>query len=337
MALTSLQSLLARTLTAALLALTLVAPQTASAEVGFGVSINFGPPAIPVYVQPPVPAAGYVWTPGFWSWGPSGYFWVPGTWVLPPQTGYLWTPGYWANTAGSYAWNPGYWAPHVGYYGGIDYGYGYYGNGYVGGGWWHNAFRYNTAVTNVNTTIVRNVYVDRTVYVDDRAWRRASYFGPGGSNIAPTPGQLAVEHERRFAQTQAQIDHASVAARDRRYLAAFNGGRPNPERAAVARPLGEGYRAAIVTSTQGGVGNAAQNFRAMEGRQMGGPRMTESYRHTVPTETSPVYRSAMIDRPAPPHADARTRTPVFHQPVRTFGAPRAPSASYRGGGEARRR
>ena len=37
------------------------------------------------------------------------------------------------------------------------------GFGFIGGGWSGGVFRYNTAVVNVNTTVVRNVYVDRTV------------------------------------------------------------------------------------------------------------------------------------------------------------------------------
>jgi hypothetical protein len=34
-----------------------------------GVSINFAPPVLPIYEQPPCPVAGYIWTPGYWAWG----------------------------------------------------------------------------------------------------------------------------------------------------------------------------------------------------------------------------------------------------------------------------
>ena len=37
----------------------------------------------------------------------------------------------------------GYWGPHVGFYGGIDYGFGYTGAGYAGGYWNNGAFYYN--------------------------------------------------------------------------------------------------------------------------------------------------------------------------------------------------
>ena len=59
---------------------------------------------------------------GLWY---EGYYWVPGTWVEPPAEGLLWTPGYWGWGNGAYVWNAGYWGPTVGFYGGIDYGFGY--------------------------------------------------------------------------------------------------------------------------------------------------------------------------------------------------------------------
>ncbi len=52
---------------------------------------------------------------------------MPGTWVLPPAVGLLWTPAYWAYSDGEYVLYDGYWAPEVGFYGGIEYGFGYTG------------------------------------------------------------------------------------------------------------------------------------------------------------------------------------------------------------------
>lgn len=37
---------------------------SAKAHAGVFVSINIAPPPLPVYVQPPMPSAGYLWTPG---------------------------------------------------------------------------------------------------------------------------------------------------------------------------------------------------------------------------------------------------------------------------------
>jgi hypothetical protein len=53
------------------------------------------------------------------------------TWVQPPSVGLLWTPGYWGWRDGIYVWSAGYWEPHIGFYGGVDYGFGYGGEFYL--------------------------------------------------------------------------------------------------------------------------------------------------------------------------------------------------------------
>ena len=95
-----------------------------------GISINFAPPPLIVETQPPAPFDGYIWTPGYWAWGASNYYWVPGVWVPPPTIGLLWTPPWWGWNNGVYVFNEGYWGPTVGFYGGINYGYGYFGTGF---------------------------------------------------------------------------------------------------------------------------------------------------------------------------------------------------------------
>jgi WXXGXW repeat (2 copies) len=82
-------------------------------EVAADISTTAAPPELPAYDQPPIPASGYIWTPGYWAWGDDGYYWVPGTWVQPPSVGLLWTPGYWGWHDGIYAWNAGYWKPSL--------------------------------------------------------------------------------------------------------------------------------------------------------------------------------------------------------------------------------
>ena len=160
-----------------------------------GISIGTPPPALPVYAQPPCPTEGFLWTPGYWAYGPVGYYWVPGVWVAPPRVGFLWTPGYWGFVGGFYGWHAGYWGPHVGYYGGINYGYGYGGVGFVGGYWRGGAFAYNTAVVNVNRTVVRNTYVNNTViehntYVNNT---HTSFNGEGGVNYHASRARGSVE------------------------------------------------------------------------------------------------------------------------------------------------
>jgi hypothetical protein len=202
----------------------LVAPSASFGSVF--ISVNFGPPALPVYVQPPCPAPGYLWTPGYWAYGPVGYYWVPGVWVRPPVIGVLWTPGYWAFGEGVYVWHPGYWGPHVGFYGGINYGFGYTGVGFVGGYWSGRAFYYNHAVTNVNITNIHNVYVDRTVINRAAVYNRASFNGPGGVTAQPTWQQRAAMRERHIAATTGQIAHQRAASFDRSQFASVNHGRP---------------------------------------------------------------------------------------------------------------
>lgn len=189
-------------------------------------SIHIGPPALPVYTQPPCPVAGYLWTPGYWAYGPMGYYWVPGAWVAPPRTGVLWTPGYWGFAGGVYAWHAGYWGPHVGFYGGINYGFGYGGVGFVGGAWSGGVFRYNTAVVNVDRAVVRNVYVDRTVVNTTVVNNRFSFNGEGGVMARPTADEQRWSHEQHFQPTASQVAHEQSFRYNHNALASANHGQP---------------------------------------------------------------------------------------------------------------
>ena len=121
--------------TCVLAALLFLGLPLASSSGYVAVSVGFAPPPIPVFAQPLCPAPGYISVPGNWAYGDFGYYWVPGAWVLPPQVGLLWTPGYWGYSGSTYVFHQGCWGPSVGFYGGINYGYGYYGSGYYGGQW----------------------------------------------------------------------------------------------------------------------------------------------------------------------------------------------------------
>ncbi len=207
----------------------------ASSFGGIFVSVSIAPPALPVYVQPVAPGPDYIWTPGYWAYGDAGYFWVPGTWVIAPRAGLLWTPGYWGFGGGVYGWHGGYWGPHVGFYGGVNYGFGYGGVGFGGGRWVGGHFSYNTAVANVNTTVVHNTYVNNTV-VNNTTVSRTSFNGQGGVAAQPTPAETAAAREEHVNPTSAQSSHETAAASDRQNLASVNHGRP--ANAAVAHPLG---------------------------------------------------------------------------------------------------
>jgi hypothetical protein len=207
-----------------------------------GVSITVAPPGLPVYVQPPIPAPGYMWAPGYWAYGPYAYYWVPGTWVQPPRVGLLWTPGYWGWNNGYYAFNRGYWGPHVGFYGGINYGYGYGGVGYQGGYWNNGAFNYNRAVNNFGNAHITNVY-NRTV-VNNTTINHVSYNGGNGGTVArPTPQEQAFAREPHTPLTPLQVQHQQAASSNHALLASVNHGRPPI--AATSRP-GEFSGAGVV-------------------------------------------------------------------------------------------
>lgn len=211
--------------------LLLARPIPATAQV-VGVSIDIAPPALPTYVQPAMPDVGYIWTPGYWAYGQVGYYWVPGTWIQPPTPGVLWTPPYWAWTVSGYLFHQGYWGPHVGFYGGINYGYGYGGSGYDGGHWDHGTFTYNRTVNNFGSVHVANAY-DRTVTVINRT--AVSYSGgTGGLRSEPTAEDRLAEHDAHVAATAQQTAHASIAANNPALAASHNNG--HPAVAATSRP-----------------------------------------------------------------------------------------------------
>ena len=199
-----------------------------ASHAGIFISVGIAPPALPVYVQPVCPQEGYLWTPGYWAYGDGGYYWVPGVWVQPPTVGYLWTPPYWGFAGGVYGFHSGYWGPHVGFYGGINYGFGYGGIGFGGGRWDGGHFAYNTAVNNVNVTNIHNTYVDRTVINNTVINNNHTSFngGPNGVNVRPRPQDLQAEHENHINATAAQQQHFQNAQSNRANFAATNGGHP---------------------------------------------------------------------------------------------------------------
>jgi hypothetical protein len=232
-------------------------------EISIGVSVRIGPPPLPVYVQPVCPGPGYLWTPGYWAYDPvDGYFWVPGTWVLAPAPGLLWTPGYWGWGGAAFIWHAGYWGHHVGFYGGINYGFGYVGLGFAGGEWRGGTFFYNRSVTNISVTNITNVY-NRTV-VNNFAVNRVSYNGgAGGISARPTPYELAAAHERHIGATSPQRQHEMAAHNDRSQFASVNHGMPGV--AATGRP-GEFRGAGVVQATRaGGTLNSGEYHSANRG------------------------------------------------------------------------
>lgn len=288
---------------AVLFALVVLVMSTAS----FGqlrISVGFGPPAIPVYEQPPCPEDGYIWTPGYWAWSDDDgdYYWVPGTWVPAPETGYLWTPPYWAWNDGAFVFYDGYWGPHIGFYGGINYGFGYFGDGFEGGRWDNGHFFYNRSVTNVNVTIVHNVYNTTVV---NRSETRISYNGGnGGISARPTREQETAMHERHIPPAAVQVQHVQAARGNRELRASANHGKPPV--AATARAGVFNGREAVPAREAGAPYHPPANRGAAQprGGENGGNReatqpRTEGGR---PASANHVKDLPPMERPAAPNS-----------------------------------
>jgi hypothetical protein len=289
----------------------LTALSTASfAQIGF--SITIGPPALPVYEQPPCPAEGYIWTPGYWAYGDDGYFWVPGTWVLAPEPGLLWTPGYWGWGGERFIFYDGYWGPHVGFYGGISYGYGYFGHGYEGGRWDGGRFYYNQSVNNVNVTNIHNTY--NTTVINNTTVNRVSYNGgEGGINERPRPEEETAARERHTPPVAAQTQHVQTARANPELRASANHGKPPI--AATAKP-GEFNRGAVPAREAGGAykpeanrGQAAQRGNEQTARpgnnvpRPGNNPQAGRTESNVPRPAVPAHAKDLQphERPAPPN------------------------------------
>ncbi|HEY6837316.1 MAG TPA: hypothetical protein VI389_01100 [Geobacteraceae bacterium] len=294
-------------------------PAAAQVSVGFSISVNIPPPPLPVYVQPLCPGPDYIWTPGYWAWDPDyGYYWVPGTWVLAPYPGLLWTPGYWGWYNGAYVWYDGYWGPVVGFYGGINYGFGYNGYGYYGGYWDHGRFYYNRRVNNVDVRRVTTIYtrsIPRSVTT-----RRVSFNGgQGGVTLRPTAVQQTAR-QRGTAPIAAQTEHIQAARHDPRLRASDNRGRP----AIAATPRPGAFTApGVVRATRAGAPYKPQPMgRAVTQPHEGRAPMPGGHEErrpvTVPGREAPVAPGV---HPAPPRGEYERPTYRPVEPRREQPAP----------------
>ena len=326
----------------ALAALLFAGLPLASSSAYVGISVGIAPPAIPVYTQPYCPAPGYIWTPGYWAYADFGYYWVPGVWVLPPSIGLLWTPGYWGYNGGRYAFNQGYWGPTVGFYGGINYGYGYGGSGYYGGQWAGNTFRYNTAVTRVNTTVIHNTYVNREVVNSNTTGSRASFNGPGGVKAKPTQREQAAARAEHIPPTATQRSRVEAAEKDPALHAANNKGKPKPEAvnefngkhgaqttaaAAVAGPKGPKQAGPVkaATNTASATGRSHEKAKADQAKKTSASHARSS--------TQASHNASVKKGPSAPYTVRNANTAPRHPPQPTSVKRSAPAAHGQGPGQ----
>ena len=125
-------------------------------------------------------------------------------------------------------WHAGYWGPHVGFYGGVNYGGGYNGAGFVGGRWNGGAY-----------VVERNVINAPIVAVS------ASFNGgPGGVVASATAEQMAFAHENHMPPTSMQVQHINSAGQNPQLAASFNHGKPSIAATARAGDFTHGVIAA---------------------------------------------------------------------------------------------
>ena len=263
------------------------------------------PPPLPDYDQPPAPGDGDLWTPGYWAWGQDGYYWVPGAWVEAPYEGALWTPGYWGYWNNAYGFYPGYWGQYVGYYGGIDYGFGYIGYGYQGGYWGGGHFNYNRSFNNMNGSRAQYTY-NHPVSNYQRGASRVSYNGgSGGVTVRARPAELAALHQQHTSRMGAQIENQRAASTNRAQFASVNHGRPAS--LAVARPLAAdrnvsapaGLRSTNRAVAQEQQHQAAPQRQQEQQRQAAPQRQQEQQRQAAPQRPQEQQRQAAPQRQAP--------------------------------------
>jgi hypothetical protein len=284
----------------------------AFAQIGVGVSVSFGPPALPVYEQPICPADGYLWAPGYWAYdAEDGYYWVPGTWVEPPEVGFLWTPGYWGWGDGAFLFHEGYWGSEVGFYGGINYGFGYSGAGYEGGRWEGGHFAYNTYVNHVDTAVIHNTYNVRVTNVSEN---HVSFNGgSGGVDARPTTQEESYARGHHVGPVAAQAQHVEAARSNPQLRASANQGKPP---IAATAKAGD-FRAGAVASREAGGEYKAPAANASRGGEVTPGNEVRGGNETRPEATT---RSVNGGEPAANGGHASELQPHKYTPPNTGSA-----------------
>jgi hypothetical protein len=279
------------------------------------------PPPLPVYEQPPAPDPNYLWTPGYWGYANAGYYWVPGAWTAAPYTGALWTPGYWGGYGSGYRFHRGFWGLHIGFYGGIDYGFGYTGHGYDGGYWRNNNFYYNQAVNRVNVNIIHNTYT-RNVVVHNTTIDRVSYNGGrGGIQARPGPAEIVVLHEQRTPPMAAQLQVQHEAEQNRQQF--FNENKGHPAVVVAAHPVAAD-RTLPAPLPRREVPVVAPAGQAVHPAQAAGP-MHPQPQPGQALHNGPENRPAQL-RPQPPHVVTPENRPTPAPHPATPPQPERPAA-----------
>ena len=224
--------------------------------------------------------------------------------MLAPSPGLLWTPGYWGFADGIYLWHVGYWGPHVGFYGGINYGFGYSGVGFHGGYW-----RGNT-------------YIVNRVVINEAPVNRVCFNGGGGIVAHASPTELRFAHERHVGMSEPQRHNEALAARDNTMRASVNHGRPSV--AATPRP-GVFYGHGVVAARAGGERPALAQHGTLGEHGAGGarPPVAMNSPGAARAMNQPFRPEPAAPRGAPGGAVHAPQPGMAHRPFPGGGAPQA--------------
>ncbi len=204
----------------------------------------------------------------------------------------------------------GYWGPQVGFYGGISYGFGYFGHGFEGGRWDHDHFFYNRSVTNVNVTVIHNVYNTTVV---NRTDVRVSYNGGnGGINERPTREQESYDHERHVPPVAEQTRHVEAARGNTQLRASYNHGKPPV--AATPRP-GAFNEHGVVAAKEGSYKAEASRPAPHAGTAAGGRTETNARPETNAGGHSAVHPNELpaAEKHAPPNTGNAKQDQKYQQ------------------------
>jgi hypothetical protein len=255
----------------------------------------------------------------------------------------LWTPGYWGWVDGAYLWHAGYWGPHIGFYGGVNYGFGYTGVGYEGGYWNHGVFAYNRSVNNINVVNVHNVY-SKTVIVNNNYSRVSYNGGHGGIEARESEQERNAFHEQHFEATHDQQNHFDAAAHDRNQWASVNGGRPQYAAYSKVGVRAENQQDRIANGVHSGQMTAGEtrnvenreasiNHQVAADRAANGGHMTQQEREQVNQRQNNVSHSIYNDK----HNAATQADPHPHADNHPQGQPHPQAHEGGGGGEHEKR
>lgn len=184
----------------------------------------------------------------------------------------------------------------IGFYGGINYGFGYNGYGYYGGYWDNGTFYYNRSVNNVSTTNITNVY-SKPVPRSATTTRVSYNGGRGGTTLRPTAAQKSAR-EKGSAPIASQKEHLQAAKGDPKLRASVNKGRPDI--AATPKPGAFKDPGVVRAKRAGAPYKAPPPSRTAPSGAPGKPAKPEGAEKRQPTVAPKREAPSKLKREAPP-------------------------------------